>query len=75
MNSETAFVLTMLVLCYAVVSGVVRRWCVAPALIFLLFGLALGRFGLGLIEEGDRKEIFTVLAQAALTAILFIQAS
>jgi NhaP-type Na+/H+ or K+/H+ antiporter len=75
MNSETTFVLTILVLCYAVVSGVVRRWCVAPALIFVLLGLALGRFGLGVIEEGARKEIFTVLAQAALTVILFIQAS
>jgi sodium/hydrogen antiporter len=75
MNSETAFVLTILVLCYAVVSGVVRRCCVAPALIFVLFGLALGRFGLGMIEEGARKQTFTVLAQAALTVILFNQAS
>jgi sodium/hydrogen antiporter len=75
MNSETAFVLTIMVLCYAMVSGVVRRWCVAPALIFVLFGLALGRFGLRVIEEGARKESFTILAQAALTVVLFNQAS
>jgi sodium/hydrogen antiporter len=38
MHSHTAFVLTVLVLCYAVVSGLVKRWYLAPALIFVLFG-------------------------------------
>jgi sodium/hydrogen antiporter len=73
---HTAFTLTFLVLGYAVVSGLVRRWYLAPALIFAAFGVALGPAGLGLIEVANaHAESFTVLAQMALTVILFNQAS
>ena len=76
MHSQTAFALTCLVLGYAVVSGLVRQWYVAPALIFVVFGMALGPSGLGLIDvENADAESFTVLAQLALTVILFNQAS
>jgi NhaP-type Na+/H+ or K+/H+ antiporter len=75
MATETAFVLTLLVLCYAVVSGVVKRWYVAPALIFVLVGMALGPFGFDLIEGGPDTSTFIVLAQLALTLILFNQAA
>lgn len=76
MHSQTAFALTCLVLGYAVVSGLVRKWYVAPALIFVVFGIALGPSGLGLIDvENADAESFTVLAQLALTVILFNQAS
>jgi sodium/hydrogen antiporter len=76
MHTTTAFTLTFLVLAYAVVSGLVRRWYVAPALIFVVFGAALGPAGLGLIEvENANAESFTVLAQLALTVILFNQAA
>ena len=59
MHTETALVLTLLVLGYAVVSGVVKRWYVAPALIFVLCGMALGPFGLGLIETVPALDGFT----------------
>ena len=75
MGAETAFVLTLLVLCYAVVSGLVTRWYFAPALVFVLFGMALGPFGLDLIEVGTDASSFTVVAQLALTVILFNQAA
>ncbi len=76
MHTETAFTLTALVLGYAVVSGLVRRWYVAPALIFVAFGMALGPAGLGAIEvQNADAETFTFLAQLALTVILFNQAS
>ncbi len=76
MHTETAFALTFLVLAYAVVSGLVHRWYVAPALIFVAFGMALGPSGLGVIDvENADAESFTVLAQLALTVILFNQAS
>ena len=52
---QTAFVLTVLVLCYAVVSGLVKRWYVAPALIFVLFGILLGPFGFHVIDVDDRR--------------------
>lgn len=74
-HSETAFLLTILVLCYAVVSGLVRRWYVAPALIFVAVGMALGPSGVDAIEHGAGTREFTTLAQLALTVILFNQAS
>ena len=75
MDTDTAFVLTVLVLCYAVVSGLVKKWYIAPALIFVLFGIVLGPFGLKLIEGATDTTSFTVVAQLALTVILFNQAA
>lgn len=65
----------MLVLGYALVSGVVRRWYVAPALIFVAAGMVLGPQGLDVVKVGPHAEGFTILAQAALTVILFNQAA
>ncbi|HEV7420858.1 MAG TPA: cation:proton antiporter [Mycobacterium sp.] len=73
--NTTAFVLTVLVLCYAVISGLVKRWYVAPALIFVLLGMALGPFGFGVIDVGNDVGNFTLPAELALTVILFNQAS
>jgi NhaP-type Na+/H+ or K+/H+ antiporter len=75
MTTDTAFVLTLLVLCYAVVSGLVKQWYLAPALIFVLCGMALGPFGFNVLEGGPDTSTFTVLAQLALTVILFNQAA
>lgn len=75
MHSNTAIVLTVLVLCYAVVSGLVKRWYLAPALIFVLFGIILGPFVFNVIDVGTDAASFTVVAQLALTVILFNQAA
>ncbi|BBY59547.1 cation:proton antiporter domain-containing protein [Mycolicibacterium sarraceniae] len=65
----------MLVLGYAVVSGLVNRWYVVPALIFVGLGMLFGPFGFNLLDAGPRTTGFTVLAQLALTVILFNQAA
>lgn len=75
MTTEAAFVLTLMVLGYAVVSGLVTRWYVAPALIFIVAGVLLGPDGAGVIEIGADTGTFTVVAQLALTVILFNQAA
>ena len=75
MATDTALVLTVLVLCYAVVSGLVNRWYLAPALIFVAFGIMFGPFGFGFVETGPDTESFTILAQLALTVIVFNQAA
>src|ERR1700742_3304848 len=75
MHNQTAFVLTIFVLCYAAVSGLVRRWYVAPALIFVVLGIVLGPSCLGLIEAGADATGFTVLSELALSVILFNQAA
>lgn len=75
MHSNTALVLTLLVLGYAVVSALVSRWYVAPALIFIALGMLLGPSGLHVIDASPEASSFTVLAQLALTVILFNQAA
>lgn len=75
MHTQTAFVLTLLVLAYAVISGLVKKWYVAPALIFMVLGMALGPFGLHVLDAGPEAQSFAVLAQLALTVILFNQAA
>ena len=75
MPYTTPLVLAVLVLGYAVVSERVNRSFIAPALIFLLLGMGLGPFGLGILEAGAGTEGYTVLAQLALTVILFNQAA
>lgn len=75
MSTDTAFVLTVLVLFYSVVSGLVKKWYTAPALIFVLFGIVLGPFVLDVIEGGPDAASFIVIAQLALTVILFNQAA
>lgn len=45
MRTETLLVISVLVLCFATVSGLVKRYCIAPALIFVLIGVALGPTG------------------------------
>jgi NhaP-type Na+/H+ or K+/H+ antiporter len=74
-HSNTALVLTLLVLGYAVVSALVNRWYIAPALIFIAMGMLLGPSGLQVIDASPEAGSFTVLAQLALTVILFNQAA
>jgi len=74
-HTDTELVLTLLVLGYAVVSALVSRWYVAPALIFIGLGMVLGPSGLHLIDASPEAGSFTVLAQLALTVILFNQAA
>jgi NhaP-type Na+/H+ or K+/H+ antiporter len=75
MDTTTIFTLTVMVLCYAVISALVKRWYVAPALIFVVCGMALGPFGLGAIDVGNSVDNFLLPAELALTLILFNQAS
>jgi NhaP-type Na+/H+ or K+/H+ antiporter len=73
-HTDTAIVLTVMVLGYAMVSGLVKRWYLAPALIFVLAGIVFGPFVLDVIDVGTGTAGFTVIAQLALTVILFNQA-
>ncbi len=75
MHTGTSLVLTLLVLGYAVVSGLVSRWYVAPALIFVGLGMLFGPFGFDVLQAGPGTEGYTILAQLALTVILFNQAA
>ncbi len=75
MQHATPLVLTVLVFGYALFSERVHRSYIAPALIFILLGMALGPFGFHLLDAGPGTGGYTLLAQVALTVILFNQAA
>ncbi|MBU3705853.1 MAG: hypothetical protein FGM50_04120 [Mycobacterium sp.] len=75
MHQTTPLVLAVMVLGYALVSERVNSSFIAPALVFMLVGAALGPFGLHLLDAGPGTEGYTALAQLALTVILFNQAA
>ncbi len=75
MHETTPLVLAALVVGYALVSEKVNRSFIAPALIFVLLGMGLGPFGLHLLDAGPGTQGYTMLAQLALTVILFNQAA
>jgi NhaP-type Na+/H+ or K+/H+ antiporter len=74
-HQTTPLVLTVLVLGYAVLSEQVNRHFIAPGLIFIIAGMVLGPFGFGVLDAGPGTTGYTVLAQLALTVILFDQAA
>lgn len=74
MHQTTPLVLAVLVR-HALVSERVNRLFVAPALIFMFAGMALGPFGFQLLDAGPGTEGYTVLRQLALALILFNQAA
>ena len=57
MHQTTPLVLAVLVLGYALISEQVDRSYVAPALIFLLLGMALGPFGFHLLDAGPGTRV------------------
>ena len=63
-HETTPLVLAVLVLGYALVSQKVDRSFVAPALIFMLLGMALGPSVLHLLDAGPGTEGYTTLAPA-----------
>lgn len=75
MTTDAISVLALLVLGYAVVSGRVSRGYVTPALIFLAIGVVVGPHTLDLVDVHTDAEGFKVIAELALTLILFNQAA
>ncbi|KXF55422.1 hypothetical protein AXA44_37845 [Rhodococcus sp. SC4] len=75
MTDQSVFVLIVLVLCFSVVSGRLRRGYLSPAAVFVVVGVVLGADGLGLVEVQADREGFRTVAELALTLILFTQAS
>ena len=55
--------------------GASQKVVAAPAPIFAVFGIVLGPFGFNLIEGATDTTNFTVIAQLALTVMLFNQAA
>ena len=72
---ETLTVLAIFVLVYSSIAGVVERSWISGPIIFTLFGLLIGPFGLDLLSLEADREMIKALAEATLAMVLFTDAA
>lgn len=72
---ETLAVLALFVLAYSIVAGVVERSWISGPIIFTLFGLIIGPFGLDVLSLEADREMIKTMAEATLAMVLFTDAA
>jgi len=72
---ETLAVLGLFVLTYSIIAGAIERSWVSGPIIFTLFGLAIGPFGLDLLSLEADREMIKALAETTLALVLFTDAA
>lgn len=72
---ETLAILAIFVLAYSTVAGAVERSWISGPIIFTLFGLLIGPFGLNLLTLESDRELIKALAEATLAMVLFTDAA
>ncbi|MEM7346903.1 MAG: cation:proton antiporter [Chloroflexota bacterium] len=63
------------ILGFGAISGRIQKTVITPPMIFVVFGLLLGEWGLGLVELELESEFVGVLAEFTLILVLFTDAS
>lgn len=71
----TLALLSIFVLVYSTVAGAVERSWVSGPILFTLFGLLIGPFGLDLLTLEADRELIKALAEATLALVLFTDAA
>lgn len=72
---EVLALLGLFVLVYSTLAGVVERSWVSGPIVFTLFGLLVGPFGLGLLTLETDRELIKALAEVTLALVLFTDAA
>jgi len=72
---ETLALLAIFVLLYSTVAGVVERSWVSGPIVFTLFGLLIGPFGLDFLSLETDRELIKTLAEVTLALVLFTDAA
>ena len=72
---ETLSLLAIFVLVYSTLAGAIERSWLSGPIIFTLFGLLIGPFGLDLLTLEVDREIIKTLAEATLALVLFTDAA
>lgn len=68
-------ILALFILTYSSVAGRIERSWISGPIVFTLFGLLIGPFGLGLLSFETDKETIKALAELTLALVLFIDAA
>jgi NhaP-type Na+/H+ or K+/H+ antiporter len=72
---ETLGLLAVFVLVYGAVAGAVERTWISGPIVFTLFGLLIGPFGLDLLSLEADRELIKALAEITLALVLFTDAA
>jgi len=72
---ETLALLAIFVLVYSSIAGAVERSWISGPILFTLFGLMIGPFGLDLLTLEADREMIKTLAEATLALVLFTDAA
>lgn len=72
---ETLALLALFVLVYSTIAGAVERSWISGPIIFTLFGLIIGPFGLDLLSLDADREMIKALAEITLALVLFTDAA
>lgn len=72
---ETLAILGVFVLVYSAVAGAVERTWISGPIVFTLFGLLIGPFGLDLLSLEADPELIKTLAEITLALVLFTDAA
>ena len=75
MNTDTVLILGLLIVAYTLVSGRLERSIITPAMVFVVVGLIVGPYVLGIVSPRVDQHGFEALAQLALSILLFLQAA
>lgn len=72
--TATVAIVGVVIVVAGLLSGLLERRAVAPVAVFLLLGLAVGPFGLGLLDLGLHSAALGAIATLSLTLVLFTDA-
>jgi NhaP-type Na+/H+ or K+/H+ antiporter len=72
---ETLFVIALSILAFGLISGRIERSVITPPMVFVLIGLLVGRWGLGIVPAVIATPFVHILATITLVLVLFTDAS
>ncbi len=75
MNTELLAIIALFILCYGFISKRVQSTIITPTMVFVIFGIIIGKEALGIFDTELESSIIHTIAELTLIIILFTDAS
>ena len=72
---ETLFVVALSILAFGLISGRIERSIITAPMVFVLFGILVGRWGIAIAPDEIETPLIDTLATITLVLVLFTDAS
>ena len=72
---EILFIIALSILAFGSISGRIEKSIITPPMVFVLFGLLVGRWGLAIVPDDIETTVVHILATITLVLVLFTDAS